>query len=106
MISFDFFDTLFTRKVARPIAIFSLVAHELNKSGDLPHDFVINFRDIRVSAERIARKNSTREDVTFEEIYQIIKEYYHLSDDVIEKIKNCELDVEKKNLIPVKKYLD
>jgi predicted HAD superfamily hydrolase len=108
MISFDFFDTLFTRKVARPIAIFTLVAHELEKLNHsmLSHEFVINFRDIRVCAEETARKKSSHEDVTFEEIYQIIKEDYHLDDEVTRLIQKVELEVEKKNLIPVKKHLD
>lgn len=108
MISFDFFDTLFTRKVARPISIFALVAEELKKMNHLSlnHEFIVNFQDIRVCVENIARENSNYEDITFEEIYHVLKDHYHLEEETIKVIQKVELEIEKNNLVPIKKYLN
>jgi|GEM_PF-6210853 len=108
MMSFDFFDTLFTRKVARPAAIFSLVSDRLLSSENLnlKHDFKFDFKDIRISAESIARRGSGHEDITFDEIYNVLKSHYHLSEDVVQKIKDIELDVERSSLVPIKKNID
>lgn len=108
MISYDFFDTLFTRKVGRPKGIFYLVAEELRnlKGVEFEPDFLVNFPDIRIAAEFNARKSQLNNEVCFDEIYSAFKVISNLNDDLIEIIKSMEIRVERKNLYPIKDNLD
>lgn len=106
--SFDIFDTIITRKVAKPTGIFVLMQNTLSfdpKFSDLPHDVKVNFFKYRTNAEYRQRrlnvlwKNDT--EITFEQIYQDIKETHFLSDEQIERLKQLELDTEYENIIPI-----
>ncbi len=83
IISFDIFDTLLLRPYVKPTDLFKHLEHIENARG---------FKHDRVQAESFARKvNSTKEDVTFDEIYNEI-------DDRFIDLKNKEMDLERKVL--------
>lgn len=64
-ISVDIYDTIVFRAVRQPNDIFLIVEDELNKSGEKS-----GFYKKRIAAEKKARKEATKEDVTIDEIYQ------------------------------------
>jgi len=113
--SFDIFDTLITRKVAKPVGIFVLLREILKtdpKYADIPSDVKENFIEYRTNAEYYTRKmnklwhNSI--DTTFESIYEYFKVNFNIAQNKIEKIKALELAIELDNVVPVKenvKYL-
>jgi HAD superfamily hydrolase (TIGR01549 family) len=96
-ISFDLFDTLITRPLEHPSAIFNLLQSECKKK------YKINLSDfyrIRVWAEAKARKESKKEEIDISDIYSIIKDYYALTQEDTEKIENEELEIELKLIKP------
>lgn len=70
VISFDVFDTLIARTVGRPEDIFDLVEKRYNAQAALP---MSNFKKIRMAAERAARKNASKEEITLPEIYEMME---------------------------------
>ncbi|OON95057.1 MAG: hypothetical protein ATN32_07365 [Candidatus Epulonipiscium fishelsonii] len=92
IISFDLFDTLLLRNVLHPTDIFEIVEHRFNKSSNK----IVDFKKIRINAEKQARTNSTKEEITYEDIYLEVSK--HLSLDAT-KLKNLELEVEKEFII-------
>ena len=105
--SFDIFDTIITRKVAKPNGIFALMQNVINSNSDyadLPQDVKTNFFKYRTNAEYRQRRLNVlwKEDkeITFEQIYKDIQETYFLSDVQIEKLKELELNLEYENIIP------
>lgn len=60
MKSFDFYDTLFTRLVAKPADIFRLVEEQIGLSG---------FAQMRIAAELKARRKARGREITLAEIY-------------------------------------
>lgn len=110
--SFDIFDTLVTRRVATPEDIFLLIQYKLTDCNNIPDFIKNNFFLIRKEAEAYTRlclcsdsSNSIRE-VTFDEIYETIKNSYKLNDEQITLLKELEIDTELKNLVPVQKNID
>ena len=106
--SFDIFDTIITRKVAKPNGIFALMQNVINSNSDyadLPQDVKTNFFKYRTNAEYRQRRLNVlwKEDkeITFEQIYKDIQETYFLSDVQIEKLKELELNLEYENIIPI-----
>ena len=96
-VSFDVFDTVVTRITAHPRAVFLLIQEELERSEDsLPTCLVDNFHTTRIEAERTARKLSSTEDVTIEEIYDVIKKKYDLAQECIERLISLEIRVESR----------
>lgn len=93
VISFDIFDTLVLRSVVEPHDVFDLVEEIYNKreQGDI-HDFRIN----RVKAEDIARKSTTSEEITLDEIY--VQKPLSVFDS---KIRSKLMDIEKETEIKV-----
>lgn len=94
VVSFDIFDTLFFRKCALPSTIFRLTGeHEevLDIFGDA--DAFMNYR---MEAERQAReKDSKKEEITLDEIYSA----FDLPVEVVKRLQQIELEVEKENLV-------
>lgn len=70
-VSFDVFDTLIIRKCGHPHNIFDIVADKYNvcKAGE---GKINDYRRIRVEAEASARRNSKNEEVTLDEIYNVM----------------------------------
>lgn len=106
--SFDIFDTIITRKVAKPTGIFALMQHEINtdlKFADLPLDVKTNFFKYRVNAEYRQRRLNAMwkddKDITFNQIYQDVKETHYLTEEQTEELKELELNLEYENIIPI-----
>ena len=93
VISFDIFDTLVYRIVADPLEIFDLV--EVKYKDSTGKD--LEFKRKRIDAEAAARKINGRKDVTLEEIYSHI---HDVPDEDMEILKELELDVENKSIVP------
>ena len=88
-ISFDIFETLIRRDVKFPKDIFDLVEISYNKkTNKIIQDFRIN----RINSEISARKNSKAEEVTLNDIYDELKNYY--KSDEIKKLKEEEINIE------------
>lgn len=104
--SFDIFDTLITRKVATPLGIFAIILHSLkgNKYQYIPQHLRDNFYTIRIEAEKFARYEKSligEEEITFDELYCIIKNNYNLTEKVISELKKLEIETELKCLLPI-----
>ena len=87
MRSFDFYDTLVTRMVANPADIFSLVGERLKIAG---------FRSMRIAAEVTAR-SALGGEITFEQIY----DYVPLTEDLKERARFLELELERSLVVAV-----
>ncbi len=88
--SFDFFDTLFMRSVCNPQDIFRFI--EL-QSG-------ISFMQLRDEAQK-----NVRENYSLDELYSQIEILGNISHRMAEKIKNIELEIEQKLLVPRRQIL-
>lgn len=94
-VSFDIFDTLIKRPFYEPKDLFIL----LNKYFREYTNGVsgMDFSKIRVYCENLAREQIESEecqDVTLDEIYKTIEKQYGIEKDVIEKLKNKEIEYE------------
>lgn len=66
IVSFDFYDTLFTRAAATPNDVLAFVGHVLHREG---LDDERSFATVRLRADSLARLGQHRGDVTLAEIY-------------------------------------
>ena len=97
VVSFDIFDTLIMRPFWNPIDLFTFLNkyfREINKT-----ETGIDFSKIRVEAEKVARQklakdNNEREEITLDEIYQEIQNVINVDNDIIEKMKHKEQELE------------
>ena len=99
-ISFDIFDTLIMRPFFEPSDIFLMLDPYFRKiSGN---ETGINFSKIRKTSEQIAREDLYKNDkqyyqeITIDEIYETIHEKYRISKDILEKMKQKEIEYELK----------
>lgn len=95
-VSFDVFDTLLVRPVWKPVDLFYLMEERIREDATLPR---IPFAHLRVWAERQARNRMREiaphyEDVTLDEIYDVIQTRCGLSEEETKRIKKIELAVE------------
>ena len=108
--SFDIFDTLVTRRVATPAGIFAIMQEQLKKEKNIPVFLQQNFFRIRKEAEEFARYSSFQEqhtnEISIDDIYNIIRINYNLTEDITEYIKNLEIETELKNLVAVDKNVE
>lgn len=89
VISFDIFDTILFRKTRKPTDIFKLVEKETN---------FIDFKNIRINAEEMARKNEYKVNNTFEiSLNDIYDSDINLSKNKFNLIRK-ELEIEKNNI--------
>lgn len=89
VISFDIFDTLIQRKVDVPSDIFYLAGK--NVLGNVDAE---NFRKARINAEKLARIEAKKKDVTIRDIYDYLHEYDWcktklMENEINEEIANC-----------------
>lgn len=94
IVSFDIFDTLITRPFLYPKDLFLFLNDDYR---NLSNNFGIDFSKIREDCEVLARIEASkekREDVTIERIYQIIEEEYDIPTNIIEFLKNKEIELE------------
>lgn len=97
VISFDIFDTLLVRTIGSPSDFFEL----LDKYFKELDSSVISFGKIRKEAEGILRrqiiaKDIEKEDITLDEIYEVMVTSLGVPTDIAVKMKNKEIALEKK----------
>ena len=97
-ISFDIFDTLILRPFLRPLDLFCLLD---SKFDDMMERIPMRtFSEIRVEAERIARKqqwkNHRYEDITLQEIYDILVTDYNVPEMIAKVLQGEEQQLEVK----------
>lgn len=99
-ISFDIFDTLITRPFYEPADIFSL----LNPIFSRLSGSTISFKKIRKDGEELARaffgKEKGFEDISIDEIYEFIAEYYKIEKETSNQMKRTEEDLEVRFCVP------
>jgi HAD superfamily hydrolase (TIGR01549 family) len=93
IISFDIFDTLVFRKVDYPKDIFKKMS--FNKLIKEIFKNEVDFEQLRITAEKLARKESLEEEITLEDIYAQFK---YLSKQQQKNLCNFELKIEQKYL--------
>lgn len=86
-VSFDLFDTLIKRSVSSAERIFELVEIKVNEDYKLN---IKNFKKSRILAERKARRNKTRGDITLNDIY----DYLDYEKSICTILKQEEIDIE------------
>ena len=101
--SFDIFDTCLVRKCGSPDNIFHIWADRALGKVDL--SYLKDLINSRLNAEKIARKESGKEDVTLDDIYRNLRldSFPGLT---ISALRQLELDMERENLSPVRHVLD
>ncbi|MEE8836718.1 MAG: HAD-IA family hydrolase, partial [Eubacteriales bacterium] len=90
VISFDFFDTLYTRSVCNPADVFSIIERKLCMEFGL-----IPYKKLRTEA-----KKNLDADYSFDELYNEISKISGLQENVISRAKIIELNTEKRLLVP------
>ena len=103
IVSFDIFDTLLLRPLLNPKDVFNIVECIFHRN--YPEYASLNFRSIREHAESVARaikfeKDKNIEDITIDEIYEVIRDKYHYSRYVAKTLRKLEEDVEYKLIKP------
>ena len=96
VVSFDIFDTLVTRPFLRPTDLFTCLNEDYRK---MTKNIGIDFSKIREDCEVLARTKANeqkKEEITLDEIYDVIKEEYEISSEIIEKLKEKEIGLELK----------
>jgi len=97
IISFDFFDTLFVRKVCNPGDVFAVLEEEIHEEMGLE----IPYRELRSTAGK-----GLRTDYTLKELYQRIGEISGLKQQMLDEIYDREIHLEKRLLTPRIKMLE
>jgi predicted HAD superfamily hydrolase len=94
-VSFDVFDTLVTRRYAKPVDLFADM--EATLSAD--HPDLAGFAEARVSAELEARRRYRfQTEVTLEQIYRELARALHLPDHHLKVIQQRELHLEQSRI--------
>lgn len=91
-VSFDIFDTLICRAFLNPTDLFVMMNeffHEL-----IGNRVLLEFSDIREECEIEARLHSNSQEITLYEIYELIRNKYSLSQTVIDKLMEKEVEYE------------
>lgn len=96
-ISFDIFDTLVKRPFMDPTDLFEL----MDKDFEQLLSSNLKFRKIRIDAEAAARRkygstNPDWEDITIQEIYQVMAELYHIPVNITDRLMQREIELELK----------
>lgn len=88
IVSFDIFDTLIKRNIKKPIDIFYIVQNRYNCHNNKK---LTQFVQLRIDAEKDARKNINKEEINLDEIYDFIK----INDERVKnKLKEIEINTE------------
>ncbi|MND82201.1 hypothetical protein D3C80_740240 [compost metagenome] len=91
VISFDLFDTLVARGFEQPADLYAYLELDLRASA---HGAPFNFAEKRLSAEIMARKKATKEEVTLDDIYREFATSEGLSFEEVLAFRDRELEVE------------
>lgn len=95
VISFDIFDTLVCRPLGRPSDLFELLDRDFSRNNES----AVSFRVIRTEAEAVLRRKIisgaiSREDITLDEIYEVIASDFGVSPELAMALKNKENELE------------
>lgn len=101
-VSFDVFDTVVKRDVAEPKDVFALIETKLQGEVD---SCVEHFCELRIEAERTARKAKHGREVTLEEIYRQIPISNEQRLKLMQLECQTEIEVSAQN-IPIKRVYD
>ncbi len=106
VVSFDIFDTLILRPFYYPTDLFFILEHEFIKLFKTKAYY--NFAQIRIDEESRAREvfkinNTICEEITLDDIYNQIAEDYGFDRELLEQLKQKELELEYK-FCYVRKY--
>ncbi|MBD8472760.1 hypothetical protein IFT98_03955 [Pseudomonas sp. CFBP 8770] len=105
VVSFDFFDTLMSRRVPFPKDIFWILGKELTKRKLLKFDITPErFQALRIKAEQKARDASTAKEIDINAIYSEFPVDFF--DATIEQIISIEVEIEKRFLFPSSDMVD
>ena len=104
--SFDVFDTIIGRKVLQPLGIFYYVMNMINQSSEnFPEIFRTEYVAIRMQAEANTREYVKKAigdfEITFDSIFERLKDIYQLSSKQIHLLKEWEITAELENVIPI-----
>lgn len=95
IVSFDIFDTLIMRPFWNPIDLFVFLNQYFREITKI--ETGMDFSKIRVEAEKeTRRKNKAKQEITLDEIYEEIQNQTKLEDEIIEKMKQKEQELEIK----------
>ncbi len=94
IVSFDIFDTLLERTLISPHSVFSYIEYEAKRKNIIN----FNFKTMRIEAELIARKNSQYEEITLDDIYNVIGSDFGVTKETTLYLKESELALETKVL--------
>lgn len=90
-VSFDIFDTLIQRPFLSPTDLFDILTEKFNENLSA----YVDFKRIRQFAEESARKAAQpAEEISFDAIYQYIQDHYAFDPNLIQTIKNYEIELE------------
>lgn len=94
-VSFDIFDTLVVRPFLRPADLFKFLDKEYRKDNIGG----VEFSEMRETSEVIARNkqyenDSSIEEITLDDIYNVIHEAYYIDEKILNKLKKIECDLE------------
>lgn len=98
MYSFDIFDTLLTRSVATPSGIFLIMQEYLLTDDEKFYSAYLkkNFADLRVKAEKNARKLNTYDEISLYDIYEALRGMTDISVKNAEELMDLEVETEIK----------
>ncbi len=96
IISFDLFDTLIKRNVAKPEHVHKLVQSEFFRQTGIK---LIDYEKYRIAAEKRARKKSSEEEISLDEIFDELSELSEEWKNILKKIeRHTEIEICTPNL--------
>lgn len=107
--SYDIFDTVIKRKCLSPVGVFAYVSQKLNSSEvEFPAFIKAKYRYVRMGCESNAReyvkkslhvRSDKRTEITFDMIFDRMKELYALNNEQIDLLKKWELECELETVV-------
>ncbi|MBO9428565.1 HAD-IA family hydrolase [Sulfitobacter sp. R18_1] len=94
IVTFDIFDTLIRRPCEKPGDLYKFLEPIVY---DLSNGMIANFAQVRGNCERMARdeqEGKEFDEITLDQIYSLMQDTYQISDALIGKIKQAEIDLE------------
>jgi FMN phosphatase YigB (HAD superfamily) len=98
--SFDIFDTVLTRVVGSPEAVFLCTGQNAFREGLITMS-PKEFKHLRIKAETEARRKKGGREVTLEDIYESLAELGGISLENVQSLLKIELEIEDSGLRPV-----
>lgn len=93
VVSFDIFDTLVFRNIAKPTDIFRIIENIVSNKYNIS-----NFTKLRIEAEQNSRKTVENGEVNINEIYQQLNETIK-DQNIVNEIKKLEMEIETEFIV-------